>query len=963
MRILLTAGCYRFGRMLALTTFLTALFTFVINSQVYAQSVDECKTGVNPGIPPGLVINQKVLCLNDFFTPDAHGLKLTDPNDAASGHISALPTFQINFAGNLKFEASSTLAPNFAPGEIEHFYFVSEQVANLPPSLRSPHAAEIIGPFLFGSIQTPQVHQLNSATMDAIIALQAQSSFNGVVILQIPSGGDIFTGGPFEGFAGVRFTKSTVTNTPPVLAPIPNQTVNEGENLSVTLTASDADGDNLTFTSSNLPTGAILANTGTTSATLTWQTDFNDAGVYVVDVMVEDQGTPPASASSSLTITVNDVNAPPVFDLAGLTLTINEGDVTTTTLTASDADGDNLTFTSSNLPTGASLANTGTTSATLTWQTDFNDAGVYVVDIMVEDQGTPPASASSSLTITVNDVNTPPVFDLAGLTLTINEGDVTTTTLTASDADGDNLTFTSLNLPTGANLANTGTTSATLTWQTDFNDAGVYVVDIMVEDQGTPPASASSSLTITVNDVNAPPVFDLAGLTLTINEGDVTTTTLTASDADGDNLTFTSSNLPTGASLANTGTTSATLTWQTDFNDAGVYVVDIMVEDQGTPPASASSSLTITVNDVNTPPVFDRAGLTLTINEGDVTTTTLTASDADGDNLTFTSSNLPTGALLTNTGTTSATLTWQTDFNDAGVYVVDVMVEDQGTPPASASSSLTITVNDVNTPPVFDLAGLTLTINEGDVTTTTLTASDADGDNLTFTSSNLPTGALLTNTGTTSATLTWQTDFNDAGVYVVDIMVEDQGTPPASVSSSLTITVNETNTSPRILINDLLDLEAVSTTYNPAPSPNAPSGVFTFTTTFRNNSEQMLSMIQFEVTKLTKGNLLLNADGGPGGVGSTLTVSSVTASMISTMPSSHSDGILAPNESFTVNFEIGLKRRVRFKLFVDIYGVLVNPSNTSVLPLEEQEVIQFGENLEDLLPSEVTVFLPFLTRE
>jgi hypothetical protein len=63
-----------------------------------------------------------------------------------------------------------------------------------------------------------------------------------------------------------------------------------------------------------------------------------------------------------------------------------------------------------------------------------------------------------------------------------------------------------------------------------------------------------------------------------------------------------------------------------------------------------------------------------------------------------------------------------------------------------------------------------------------------------------------------------------------------------------------------------------------------------------------------EVSELTGGNLLKNADEGPGGVGARLT------------PDVGDDGVLHSGELVTVTFVIGLETRNRFAFFVNIKG-------------------------------------------
>lgn len=85
-------------------------------------------------------------------------------------------------------------------------------------------------------------------------------------------------------------------NQAPVLAPISNQTVAVGTSLKFSVSATDIDGNALTYSASNLPSGAILnADTGSFS----WTPDA--AGVYRIILTVTDGNL---SASRNVTINV-----------------------------------------------------------------------------------------------------------------------------------------------------------------------------------------------------------------------------------------------------------------------------------------------------------------------------------------------------------------------------------------------------------------------------------------------------------------------------------------------------------------------------------------------------------------------------------------------------------------------------------------------------------------------------------
>ncbi|RMD92579.1 MAG: choice-of-anchor D domain-containing protein [Calditrichaeota bacterium] len=78
-------------------------------------------------------------------------------------------------------------------------------------------------------------------------------------------------------------------NDPPMIQPVPNQTVKEGELLSFELIATDPEDSALVFSADDLPAGATLVDRGDGTALFSWTPPFGAAGVYSVKFTVTEK--------------------------------------------------------------------------------------------------------------------------------------------------------------------------------------------------------------------------------------------------------------------------------------------------------------------------------------------------------------------------------------------------------------------------------------------------------------------------------------------------------------------------------------------------------------------------------------------------------------------------------------------------------------------------------------------------
>jgi thermitase len=249
--------------------------------------------------------------------------------------------------------------------------FYSPVIDSVNPTVVAPGELLTITGSNFGSAQG------DSRVLFANGALgQVETWSNTKITCRVPS--DAQTGLLKVVTPGGESNGVTVTisqpNRPPVLAPIGNKQVNEGVLLTFNISASDPDGDNLTYSASNLPQGATF---NPTTKTFSWTPNYQQAGVYPnVHFEVTDGAL---SDSEDITITVNNVIGAPVLDPIG-NKSVNENTLLTFRVNATDPEGDPITYSAQDLPTGAIFQN-----QTFTWTPTASDVGSHEVTFIASD--------------------------------------------------------------------------------------------------------------------------------------------------------------------------------------------------------------------------------------------------------------------------------------------------------------------------------------------------------------------------------------------------------------------------------------------------------------------------------------------------------------------------------------------------------------------------------------------------
>jgi hypothetical protein len=290
-------------------------------------------------------------------------------------------------------------------------------------------------------------------------------------------------------------TINPISNNAPTITSSATFSAAENQTAIGSVTATDADGDSLTYSISGSEIN--ISNSGV----LTFATapDYETKNSYTATVTVSD-GTD--SVTQAITVTVTDVdeaapNAAPTIT-SSATFSAAENQTAIGSISASDPDGDSLTYSISGSEINIS------SSGVLTFATapDYETKNSYTATVTVSD-GTD--SVTQAITVTVTDVDeaipnqAPSISSSASFSAAENQTAIGS--VTATDADGDSLTYSISG--SEINISNSGV----LTFATapDYETKNSYTATVTVSD-GT--ASTTQDITVNVTDLLEVCTFD-----------------------------------------------------------------------------------------------------------------------------------------------------------------------------------------------------------------------------------------------------------------------------------------------------------------------------------------------------------------------------------------------------------------------------------------------------------------------
>jgi len=544
------------------------------------------------------------------------------------------------------------------------------------------------------------------------------------------------------------------TNDAPTSAPS-SATIAEDTSLVASLSANDIDGNSLVYATTTNPTnGTLTLNSANGQYTYTPNLNFNGSDSFMFKV---NDGTTDSNVST-VSITVTPVNDAPVLTLGTTTaVTIDELTNFSFTSSATDADGNTLSYSLSGAPAGASI---NSSTGVFTWTpTEAQGPGVYPFSVVVSDGS---LTDSESITVTVNEVNVAPVT--TGISVSTHQNVDKNINLAALSSDSDipanTLTYVLVSGPTNGTLATFNTSTGAVTYSPAANWTGSDSFTYKANDGTTD--SNVSTVTITVDD-GAPVLGFISNFT--IPEMAAFNFTATATDPDSDPFTFAITSLVSGFTFdTNTGLFSWT---PTEIDGPGVYNFNVTVNAGA---QSDAQAFTITVTEVNIDPVA--INLSVITDEDMATSSVVTATDSDlpANTLTYATTSTPTNGTVTAFDSSTGAFTYMPNVNYFGSDSFTFKAND-GTADSNIAT-VSITVNSVNDAPVVTLIGSS-TINMV-ATTTSFVDPGATGND--------------TEDGPLTPVVTGTVDTNTPGTYTLIYTVTDSDDATASTTRTVIIT-------------------------------------------------------------------------------------------------------------------------------------------------------------------------------
>jgi hypothetical protein len=380
-------------------------------------------------------------------------------------------------------------------------------------------------------------------------------------------------------------------NEAPIITSASSFDAAENQSAVGTVTATDADGDDLTFTVTGFE--IQISSTGVLTF-LNDSRDYETQSSYPITVSVSDGVN---TVTQDIMINITDVNEPPSFGSSAV-FSAAENQTSIGRVIVGDQEGDSLTYTLSGADANSvSILTSGSDVGTLTFNSapDYETKNTYSFTLSVTD-GTNTSTQDITVNITNVIENSFPVFT-SNSSFTVEENKISVANITVTDADSDSISF-SLSGTDADSFAISSSGALTFNAAPDYETKSSYSLIITASD-GT--VSVSQAFTIAISNINEVPQISALSSNQLPDENQLSVVSVSASDPDA-STTLTYSLSGTDSSLFAISS-SGVITFKTapdyeapgDTDGDNNYQINVVVSDGS---LSVTQAITIQVQNV-----------------------------------------------------------------------------------------------------------------------------------------------------------------------------------------------------------------------------------------------------------------------------------------------------------------------------------------------------------------------------
>ncbi len=582
-----------------------------------------------------------------------------------------------------------------------------------------------------------------------------------------------------------------INDTAPTIISSATNIINEKQKLAIDVDATDADeGDVLTYSIYGTDAKSFDINSSSGVVSFLVAPDYSETKyMYTFTALVSDGEN---ETSQDITITIRDPKAnnnAPVFT-SEANATVEENQISAITIVATDEDGDTLTYSISGEDADSFDIDSGTGVVTFKEAPDYETKKSYKFTAKVSDGI---EEAIQEVAITIIDISDAAPIITSSATATVPENQTSAITVTATDDDeGDTLTYSISGIDAASFNIDSSTGVVTFKTAPDYETKNEYNFIVTVSDGNDVTDNATQNITITITNVNDGTPSINTPNAVEVKENQLFVIDVNATDLDGDTLTYAISDTDTFNINETTG--QITFIIAPDYESGKInYNPTVIVSDAEN---NVTQSISITIindeSDDNRAPVITSEA-TATVVENETTAITISATDEDGDTLTYSISGEDAASFDINSTSGVVTFKIEPDYETKKSYSFTATVSDGNT---TATQDITITITDdesdnaTNVAPTFT-SSATVEVEENQLSAIDIDATDDDEDTLTYSISGEDADSFDINSTSGVVTFKEEPDYETKTSYSFTATVSDGNTTTEDATQDITITITD----------------------------------------------------------------------------------------------------------------------------------------------------------------------------